>query len=1024
MKNRQHKPIMIKDIFKSLLVLWLMIITFTLTAEQQKKTYRVLILNSSTSHVATSNKIIDGIIDTLKQKSLTIDCYTEMLDSKSFKQTPELELLILKYLNVKYPGKFFDFIVVTDDVSYQFLLKYREKIQHNTPVIFCGVNKFSRNQLLGVKHITGIIQRTDSLPLLQLALRQNQQAEVLWVICDNTLEGQYIVQSIAQALHEVRTTHPKLKVNYLLGQNISTRNLLKKMQTCSPNGIALVGSWTKDFQEAYNPKNSRVYQQLCQTAQVPLYGFGKQLNIEHFVSIRLDSNYNIGREAAYIILELISGTPIAQIQIDSRDDRQFVFNWHQLQRWHLALDQPPSNFSIVNKPHSFYDRYKPYILLGSGALLIQVLVIILLFSNIYHRRQLRAELTVSEQRLRKALDIVPHAIIAVDCDDNILLANEAAAKAFNVNIATMNSSNLRELYGPPGLAKLLCDNHGTSEQSEPSLIPNMIIRDEPTGMLYEYSLSRSSFPLCQGRAAVLLCVIDNTALRETEQARRQNEELYRNIFENSEGGILFANLENMQAVHANPAFCKMLGYQHDEISNLEIKDFHPLELHGVITNAMTQLHNNLAQTKHFSALPVLKKDGMLVFADITAGTIMLNGAKCVVMFFVDVTERQKIENELIQWKDRLELALNSSRLGMWDWFLNTNTTQVNDTMLDILGVTREEFSNEYGFIKNFIHHEDLPMVKQALSNHLKGKSELYEAEFRINRNYRKWIWLHLVGKVVKNDRLGKPERLIGFVQDITERKNFEDELRRAKEGAEESDRLKSSFLANMSHEIRTPLNAISGFANLVNDKSLSQQKLEEYTQLICKSSDQLLKIISDILDLSKIENRQLKLNNAPLNLDETLRNIYHIFAARTAHEHENQVELRLSIPPAPLETEIFADESRIIQIFTNLLGNALKFTAAGYIEFGYQLSPPEIIFYVKDTGTGIPEEKHDLVFEEFAQADNTITKQYGGTGLGLSICRQLVNLMGGRIWLTSKPGTGSTFFFALPKNKPTKLCSK
>ncbi len=1018
MKRQQYNSINFTRITKLLLGVLLMITAVIVSAEQKKK-YRVLILNSSTSQNSESREIVQGIIDVLDKSSIEIKYYTEFMDNESFRKTPELAKLLLQYLKLKYPDKFFDFAIVTDDLSYQFILKNHQSFLQNAPVVFCGVNNFSRRQLRGRKNITGIIQHTDSLPLLKLALQQNPLAKELWVICDSTVEGQSVLQSIAYALHVIRAEHPQLKVHYLLEQNISTREMIKEMQECSPNGIALVGPWTKDFQGDYNLSNRRVFRQLGTASKVPLYGVGQQRQNSSFVCSRIESSYNIGSEAAYIILELISGTPITQIQIDSRDNRQFIFDWQQLKRWKFKTTNLPTGSKIINKPQSFYDKYKSYIFLVSGALLIQALVIILLLINIYHRNRLGRELHDSEQRLRKAIDLVPHAIIAVDIDDHILLANRTAAEIFNVDLEQMTGTNLRELHGPPKLAQLLCENHGTLENEAAYMIPNIEIRDEAEGIRYEYSLTRSPFNLGDNQTAVLLCVIDNTALLESEQERRQNENLYRNIFENSEGGILFANLETKQAVHANPALCKMLGYHHDEIIKLKIKDFYPIELHGIIGNTTQQLLDNSAKTKHFTALPVLRKDGMLAFADITAGTIMLDDEKCMVAFFVDVTERQKIENELLQWKGRLELALNSSRLGMWDWFLNTNITQVNDTMLNILGVTREEFSHEYGFVRNFIHHEDLPVVKKALSDHLNGKVELYEAEFRINRNYRKWIWLHLVGKVVKKDRRGKPERMIGFVQDITEQKNFEDELRRAKERAEESDRLKSSFLANMSHEIRTPLNAISGFANLVNDKTLSDEKLAEYTQLICKSSEQLLKIISDILDLSKIENRQLELNNAPLNLDEVLHGIYQIFVARAAQEHGDNVELRLAMPPATSQTIIFADESRLIQVLTNLLGNAMKFTAQGYIEFGYQICSPEILFYVKDTGTGIPAEKHELIFEEFAQADNTITKQYGGTGLGLSICRQLVNLMGGRIWLESQLGHGSTFFVALPENKPS-----
>lgn len=986
-------------------------------AAQQKTTYRVLILNASKPQISRSDEIVNGIVDTFKKSPLNITCYPEFLDSESFSKKPELEKLLVNYFKIKYPGNFFNFAIVTDDVSYQFFLKHRKNFLHTTPMIFCGIHQLSRSQVREINNITGIIQHRNSLPLLQLALRQNPAATDVWVICDNTPAGRNVMLSIADALHTVKAEKPQLTIHYLRGKNMSTRELINTLHNCSSPGIGLVGLWTKNFKGVHRLVNRNVYQQMSKVSRVPLYGFGNHLEGNNFVGYQMDSCYNIGSEAAYMILEIIAGTPVTQIPIDYQDNRELVFNWEQLQRWNIAYDTLPIDAKIINKANSFYDNYKPYILTTSGALIIQALIIILLFISIYHRNRLSRKLRDSEQRLRNALDLVPHTIMVVDRNGNILLANRTAAESFKMDVNMIKGSNLSELYGPPGLAKLLNDNHDTLERDEPALIPNMVVRDENNGILYEYSLTRCPFPFGDNRTAVLLCAIDNSALRESEQERRQNEELYRNIFENSEGGILFANLETMQAVHANPAFCKMVGYHHDEIVKLDIKAFYPFELHSVINNAMTQLLNNATLTKHFTAFPILRQDGSLAFADITAGSIILDGKRCSVAFFVDVTERQKIEHELMQWKERLELALNSSRLGMWDWFLNTNKTTVNDTMLDILGVSREEFSNEYGFVKNFIHHEDLPVVRQALSAHLKGEAALYEAEFRLNRNYRKWVWVHLIGKVVKLDTRGKPKRLIGFVQNITERKIFEDELRRAKERAEESDRLKSSFLANMSHEIRTPLNAISGFANLVNDKNLSDAKRAEYTKLICKSSEQLLKIISDILDLSKIENRQLKLNNSPLALDDVLQNIYQIFAARVEHEHRHKVELRLVMPPVDAKNVIYGDESRIIQIFTNLLGNAMKFTATGYIEFGYRICSPEIVFYVKDTGTGIPAEKYELVFEEFAQADNTITKQYGGTGLGLSICRQLVNLMGGRIWLESQIGQGSTFFFALPAKK-------
>ncbi|MBN1990455.1 MAG: response regulator [Bacteroidales bacterium] len=247
------------------------------------------------------------------------------------------------------------------------------------------------------------------------------------------------------------------------------------------------------------------------------------------------------------------------------------------------------------------------------------------------------------------------------------------------------------------------------------------------------------------------------------------------------------------------------------------------------------------------------------------------------------------------------------------------------------------------------------------------------------------------------------------------RKENEFSLRFAKEKAEEADRLKSAFLANMSHEIRTPMNAIIGFSELIARKTIPQEKKDLYANYITNSSKTLLNLIDDIIDIAKIEAGQLKITKSNTHVNTMLYELHEFFQAEKVKHKKEHIKFIKHEAIANDEFGILCDPFRLRQILINLLNNALKFTSDGRIEYGYMVpNNATILFYVRDTGIGLSQEKINVIFERFRQGDETITKQYGGTGLGLAISKKLVELMGGRIWVESEPEKGSTFFFILP----------
>lgn len=246
-------------------------------------------------------------------------------------------------------------------------------------------------------------------------------------------------------------------------------------------------------------------------------------------------------------------------------------------------------------------------------------------------------------------------------------------------------------------------------------------------------------------------------------------------------------------------------------------------------------------------------------------------------------------------------------------------------------------------------------------------------------------------------------------EEIEKHKETQIELIREKENAENSNRLKSAFLANMSHEVRTPMNSIMGFMGLLQDDDLPVETKKEFMDIVQRSCNQLLHIIDDIIDISKIDSGNVELKKGPFSVNDLIEKLFKIFNLKP---QKVGFELRSLLPVE--NSMVFNDAVKLEQVLNNIIGNAFKFTESGQVDVGVELSDGEILFYVKDTGIGISNENFELIFDRFSQVESSTKRKYGGNGLGLAISKAYIEKMGGRIWLESELGQGSTFYFTLP----------
>jgi len=533
-----------------------------------------------------------------------------------------------------------------------------------------------------------------------------------------------------------------------------------------------------------------------------------------------------------------------------------------------------------------------------------------------------------------------------------------------------------------------------------------------------YWESASIVPVKDTKGAIthLLAVKEDiTERKRAEMDLKASEQRYRSFLERNAAGVLRTTREG-EILDCNDSMLRILGYDStEELKSIRIQNIYSDQASR--QPFLDLLHRHQVLTGH--EFRFKRKDGTTVWCLANITLAEEEGCEIIEGTLVDITERKQGEEALSRERNLLRTLIDNLPDYVYVKDTESRFLIANTGVARLMGVANGRDllgMSDFDFYPNELaakyRHDEQEVIRSG-----QPMINCEETGVDASGNMR-WV---LTTKVPFRDAVGNVIGVVGIGHDITERKQAEEEMRKAKEGAEAANRAKSQFLANMSHEIRTPMNGVIGMTDLLLDTELTPEQ-REYADIVRTSGQALLTVIDDILDFSRIEARKLVLERADFDLHVLLDHAIEMLAVKA---HEKRLALTCEVAP---ETPALlrGDAGRLRQVLLSLVGNAVKFTHRGEVDVRVGIEAEDertatLRLTVKDTGIGIRQDQTAAVFAPFVQADGSHTRRYGGTGLGLAISKELVELMGGRIGVESEENKGSAFWFtAVFEKQPQK----
>ena len=628
-------------------------------------------------------------------------------------------------------------------------------------------------------------------------------------------------------------------------------------------------------------------------------------------------------------------------------------------------------------------------------------VLIVTARDITNRKKNETELKKSQEKLKNIFNLANSGIILSDIEGTFLEFNDWWPKMTGYSIEEFSALKNFGVTHPDDLEKSkLWLNKIINGEIDKYQIEKRYVKKDKTVFWGESSVSAMKDSDNKITSTIGI-VTDITERKLAEEALRESEEKYRGLVENSPDGIV--TYVHDEITYANSEAMRIVGADsYDQIIGKCVLEFiHPHSKESVIQRMKeVVLDENATQIVEEKLITL---SGEAIYVELKAIPTQFEHQNAVQVIIHDITERKRTQEKIKQ----LSQAVEQSPVAIVITSTKGIIEYANPKFIETTGYSHEEIiGNNPRILKS--GHTSATEYKHLWQTLASGHE--WYGEFHNKRKDGTLYWESASISPILNSQ-GVATHFIAIKEDITERKLIEQQLIKAKEKAEESDRLKLAFLANMSHEIRTPMNGILGFTELLKDQNLQQEVQQEYITIIEKSGRRMLNIINDIINISKVESGQIEVTPSETNVNEQFEYLLTFFKPEAAVKN---ISLFLTERLSSKDTFIKTDREKLYAILTNLIKNAIKFTQEGTIDFGCVKKGNYLEFFVKDSGMGISDSQKKIIFERFRQANDTTSRSHEGSGLGLAISKAYVEMQGGKIWVESKERQGSTFYFTLP----------